>query len=113
MTIDPKTLSALQHQSRRMRYAKEQGDRRQMEIIHRRVDQLLDNRAGVVGAAPDGEVVYDNAGSWAIAQATEVVNNTDVPERVLPHSLFGPFDLDSNDDEPEPNGGGVGLLDRP
>ena len=115
MTIDPKTLAALQHQGRRMHAALEAKDRKQVEIIHRRVDQILDNRPGVAGVMPDGEVVYDND-SWLAAQVTEAVNATGEDEQVLtPRQWFGLGDIDGNhpEDPGEPNGGGVGLLDRP
>ena len=113
MTLHPKTLSALQHQGRRMRAALEAGDRKQVEIVHRRVDQILDERPRPVAEAADGEVIYDDAGAWVLAQVSEVVNNTSVPEPVLPMSMFGSLDDPGDDGTPPPSGGSVGLLDRP
>lgn len=129
MTFDPKTLANLQYQSRRMRFSLERNNRRQVDLIHQRIDQILDNRPGVAGVASDGEVVYDND-SWLAAQVKEDVNTTAAAEHVLTSeqllqakraleeappmpSLFGPFELGSDDDRGDPNGGGVGLLDRP
>lgn len=113
MTLHPKTLSALQHQGRRMSAALAEKDRKEVEIIHRRVDDILDKRPRPVGEATDGEVIYDDAGTWVLAQLTETVNTTDVPERVLPMSMFGSLDDPGDDGTLPPNGGGVGLLDRP
>lgn len=109
--IDPNTRITLEYHGRRMHFALSQGNQAEADRIQARIDDILDNRPGVAGTAPDGEVVYDND-SWLAAQVTEAVNPTAVPERMLP-SIFGPFDLGSDDDRGEPNGGGVGLLDRP
>lgn len=117
MTIsqfDEKTLSALQHQGRRMSAALAEKDRKEAAIIQRRVDDILDNRPRVHTVAPDGEIVYDNASPWVLEQAqTTAVNATGEPEPVLtPQQWYG-FLEEPDDDRGEPNGGGVGLLDRP
>lgn len=119
-TLHPDTIKSLEYQSRRMHRALETGERKEVEKIHARVDQILDERPRPVGLVPDGEVVYDNGGAWAIDQATVAVNNTGVPEAVLtPAQWFGLANIDGeHPDRPEDppldgNGGGVGLLDRP
>lgn len=121
MTIDPKTLAALQYQGRRMAAALAENDQKEADLIQRRVDQLLDGRPAAVGET-DGEVIYDNADTWLQAQVTDVVNNTGKPESVLDSAAWealnrpfalGNIDGEHPDDRGEPNGGGVGLLDRP
>ena len=113
MTIDSKTLSALQHQGRRMSAALAEKDRKEAAIIQRRVDDILDNRPRVHAVTPDGEIVYDNASPWVLEQTIAV--NAGPAEPVLtPAQWFGLGDIDGNHpDDPGAAAGGVSLLDRP
>lgn len=115
MTIefDEKTLSSLQYQGRRMHAALEQDDRKEAELIQRRVDHILDNLPGVAAELPDGGLVHENASPWILDQASSIVRNASGhPEPVLPMTSIGELEM-PDDDGFEPNGGGVGLLDRP
>ena len=90
MSFDKETQAKLDYQARRMAHAKANGNKREMELIQRRVDTILDNRPSPVGTAEDGEVIFDNASPWVQAQVVgtgipglpTVVNATGEPERV-------------------------------
>lgn len=122
MTIDPHTLKTLQYHGRRMNFALAQGNQAEADRIQARVDSILDTRPKPVGAASDGEVIYDNGSPWVQAQVavnngpTERVLTADEIEAirnpVTPERWYG-FLEEPDDDRGESNGGGVGLLDRP
>lgn len=98
MSFDSATLHQLQYQGRRMHHVLHETtppDRKEALAIQQRVDDILDRRPQVHSVASDGEVVFDDQSSWVLGQ-TVAVNATSEPEVVLP-----------------PEGGGVGLLDRP
>ena len=109
-SIDPNTLVLLQHQSKRMHTVLHETtppDRAEAVRIQLIVDNLLDHRPKPVAVAPDGEVIWPGASPFVIDQAR---NTTTKPERILTAKQ-----LDTLRAEPplEPNGGGLGLLDRP
>ena len=110
--IDRATLHLLQHQAGLMATALHANpkriDRKAADQVQRNVDDILDRRPRPIAVTADGEVLFGHISPWIAAQAlpsglATVINDTPRTEPVLAKPV----------DPPEPNGGGLGLLDRP
>lgn len=110
MTFHPDTQAALAHQGRRMHRAlhvERPPNRKEAELIQRRVDDILDRRPTVVGTMPDGEPVWSTATPWEMEQLlpaakTIAVNTTGEPEQVLTAEQW---------QFPGDDGGGLAVID--
>lgn len=126
MPFDPSTMRYLEHQARRMHYVLHETfppDRKEAELIQRRVDGILDRRPREpIAVTSHGELIWPDSSSWVADQAlydaggvlppaqTIAVNATPDPEYVV-----RPDDMPTGlgmDDLSVP-GGGVAVLDRP
>jgi len=112
-TIDDATMHLLRHQGQRMQHFLHgvvPPNRAEALRVQVRVDEILDRRPKPVAVASDGEVIWPGASPFVVDQATYARNATDKPEVILTAEQHAALTA-----EPplEPNGGGVGLMDRP
>lgn len=109
MPFDPVTMQQLLHQSRRMRHALHETlppDRREAELIQRRVDDILDRRPKPVGTTSDGEILWENQSPWVLAQiGADTIPALPEPDPEPPSR--------AHDIPPGTATGGVGLMDCP
>lgn len=79
MPFDRATTTALQYQARRMNKVLHHTlppDRREAEMIQRRVDDILDRRPRATAVASDGEVIWENSSPFVLGQVETIVQNS-------------------------------------
>lgn len=129
MPFHPDTLRSLRQQATKLHNILTNPDPDisplERDRIQSRVDRILDERPRVHSIANDGEIIWSSASTWVKDQGsplppgeTIAVNATGQAEVVTRDPRGHLWDgllpnIQNGDEPPEPNGGGIGLLDRP